>query len=299
MTIERERDWKRDYLMKTFRRINRKDIENYIVNAIWNRLDDLDIQPVTQQYVKRSDDRYALLDLYFPQLNIGIEVDEPYHDGIDQADRNREKTMEEMLSSFVETNDFVLMRISAEEGVGIESIHNQIDGAVRAVKARQQERNYPVWNPDIPASTIAIGNGRICVSDGLGYKTITDICRCFGRQYKMMQRCFIKIGHGYRLWCPKLAVMKKDAKTAASRGWLNELSDDWASISESKEGLVESQREAPSNEPRITFAQCSDALGFLRYRFIGVYQYDPYASDHSRRVYSRTADELDINDWKS
>lgn len=61
-------DRKREYLIKTLSRTKRKDYENYVINAIWHKLNRLDVQPVTQQYIRRSDGKYALVDLYFPQI---------------------------------------------------------------------------------------------------------------------------------------------------------------------------------------------------------------------------------------
>ena len=43
-------DEKTRYLIKTLSRTKRKDYENYVVNAIWNRISKK-IRPVTQQYV--------------------------------------------------------------------------------------------------------------------------------------------------------------------------------------------------------------------------------------------------------
>ena len=40
------------YLAKTLSRTKRKDYENYVVNAIWNRVNDSRLVPVSQQYVK-------------------------------------------------------------------------------------------------------------------------------------------------------------------------------------------------------------------------------------------------------
>ena len=42
---------KANYLIKTLSRTKRKDYENYVINAIWNRLANDNIKPVTQQYV--------------------------------------------------------------------------------------------------------------------------------------------------------------------------------------------------------------------------------------------------------
>jgi hypothetical protein len=76
ITSEKEFDMtdvdKREYLIKTLSRTKRKDYENYVIGAIWHRLNNLEIKPVSQQYVQRSDGKYALLDLYFPQMNVGI-----------------------------------------------------------------------------------------------------------------------------------------------------------------------------------------------------------------------------------
>ena len=73
-------DWKRDELFKLFsKRTNRKDDENYILNAIWQKIDNMNLQPVTQQCIILKDGKRALIDLYFPQLNYGIECDEEHH----------------------------------------------------------------------------------------------------------------------------------------------------------------------------------------------------------------------------
>ena len=76
------------YLAKTLSRTNRKDYENFVINAIWNRLGRDDIQPVSQQYVRNHADARRFIDLYFPQLNIGIECDEGHHQRQAKADGN-------------------------------------------------------------------------------------------------------------------------------------------------------------------------------------------------------------------
>ena len=58
-----------------------KKYENFIVNAIYAKVDNPDLMPVTQQYVRNPKDsrKYYLLDLYFPQINFGVEIDEGQH----------------------------------------------------------------------------------------------------------------------------------------------------------------------------------------------------------------------------
>ena len=79
-------------------RLNRKDYENYVVGAIYHKLNNINIQPVSQQYVKRSDNNYALLDLYFPQINYAIECDEKYHKN------NKEKHSEIGIEADIESD---------------------------------------------------------------------------------------------------------------------------------------------------------------------------------------------------
>ena len=54
------------YLAKTLSRTKRKDYENYVVNAIWNRVNDYRLVPVTQQYVTDGKGNRYFIDLYFP-----------------------------------------------------------------------------------------------------------------------------------------------------------------------------------------------------------------------------------------
>ena len=62
---------KLEYVIKTLSRTRRKDWENYVVNAVWNRLNDWGVKPVSQQYIRKNGKGY-LIDLYFPQREIDI-----------------------------------------------------------------------------------------------------------------------------------------------------------------------------------------------------------------------------------
>lgn len=67
------------------RRTTGKKYENFVINSIYTKLSNPDLIPITQQYVKNinysagNKKKYYLLDLYFPQLRYGIEVDESHH----------------------------------------------------------------------------------------------------------------------------------------------------------------------------------------------------------------------------
>ena len=87
-----------------FSKIDRKGFETYVIARIWNKLDNLDIKIVSQQYVKRENS-YALLDLYFPQIKLGVEVNEAYHLSQPEADLMRKKEVEVAVGVEIKTVD--------------------------------------------------------------------------------------------------------------------------------------------------------------------------------------------------
>ena len=62
-------------------KISHKKFELYVISRIIHKLDDPEIQYVFQQYATRDaqSGKYALIDLYLPQFDFAIEVDEPHH----------------------------------------------------------------------------------------------------------------------------------------------------------------------------------------------------------------------------
>lgn len=292
-------DAKREYLVRTFSRTKRKNYENYILNAIWHKLDRSDLQPVTQQYIKGADGRYFLVDLYFPQLSIGVECDEAHHIGNAEKDQSRTLTMEEMLAAYDETDDFQLLRIRAYEN--IESVERQIDDTVATIKDKIRKSKFIAWDFNESSYDVAVARGQIHIADRLAFRTILDISRCFGKNYKGLQKAYFNIRHGYQLWCPKLAVYVDGKPQSVARGWVNTLSEDWENIFQENDdpNRLRNVEDVRPTRPRITFAQSTDILGRSAYRFIGVYEDDndhPKASNRVE-VYKRIAQYIDLSPW--
>lgn len=282
-------DKKREYLIKTLSKTKRKDYENYIINRIYHKLNRLDVKPVTQQYVKRSDGRYGLIDLYFPQINYGIECDEKHHLGNSEQDRIRTLTMEEMLDSIEETQGFILRRVKAYES--IESIEHQINDIVHEIQILLSNPQVKPWNMKLDAAEQS-------VEDHLEFDKITMIARCFGKNYKGYQKSGIPLGGGYSVWCPKLAVMVEGKAEAVANGWINTLSSDWNYIYEEnpKKGDIR-YAIGETDQYRIIFAKSKNNLGQSYYRFIGVFQFDKNHSTKSKNVYVRVATEINLTPW--
>ena len=72
-------DYKLEYMERLFAKISKKKTESYVISRIWHQLNDDRVKFVVQQYIRRTHDKYALADLYLPQLNILIEINEPFH----------------------------------------------------------------------------------------------------------------------------------------------------------------------------------------------------------------------------
>ncbi|MCG3420007.1 AbaSI family restriction endonuclease [Oceanobacillus jordanicus] len=267
---------KRDYLVKTFSRTKRKDYENYILTAIWHKLNNLNIKPVSQQYIKRKNGKHALMDLYFPQLHIEVEVDEAYHQDNQEADKLR---MDDIISAISEESisDFLCLRIDATKS--IEEIEDRINEVVSIIKDRAS--NTPLkWNTYEEELSQLKQEEYLSVYDSIAFSDIKDIANTvFGKNSKRYQRSFFRVIDNMWLWCPKLSITKNGNTKSIAGGWLNFLAEDWSYIDESHVdvGIVENRKSTYTEEikldrKRAVFAKYKDNLGFNRYRFVGVFK---------------------------
>lgn len=274
---------KLNYIVKTLSKTRRKDYENYVINRIWHKLDDLDIKPVSQQYVKRPNGRYALIDLYFPQLNIGIECDEFHH--IQEKNSTGftadELRTEEILSAI---ENYEEIRIPIYDKFGnyqkIEDINKSLDEVVAIIKKRKNEKgDFEAWTNERDVVR-AKRQGFITIHDRFFFKTNGEIRDFFNLGTTNIQRSFYKINcEKDHLWLPHLAIKNgKNLISATSAGHIN-IYESADKILEhvhydSQTSINQIELENKSIEPfkRITFAKSRDDLGIAGYRFIGVFQ---------------------------
>lgn len=269
-------DKKLEYLVKTFSRTNKKDYENYILTGIWHMLNRLDIKPVTQQYVKLIDGTYALIDLYFPQINLGVEFDEEYHKNNKEKDFKRELNLSQVLSKIVLNDEFKLIRIDITKN--IEEIEKQIDDSVFIIKSKLQNTNFEKWDIYKTNYEIISKKGDLKVSDNLEFNTIVEIANCFGKDYKSLQTCFLKLNEGYSLWCPKLHINKGRKEKIQSNCWYNTLSSDLQYIYETNADLNKlynlDEKQRNSKDLHIlVFVQDKNIFGIQIYKFVGIFDF--------------------------
>lgn len=290
------RDERREYLAHVLSRTKRKDYENYVVNAVWQRLADPFLKPETQRYVRR-DNGYALIDLYFPAVNVGVECDEGYHlsESQQKSDKTREEEIAARLNSVDGAGNYLACHVRAFGT--FEQMEHDIDQAVKMIKRRKREIRPEPWMPGKPPWETAIERGSIRVGDGLAFRTISDIYRCFGHDTKRMQRCYFSLHHGpYYLWCPKLGIEMPDGTVvSAAFDITNVLAYDGGTLYQT----TRKWKAGPADDIlRVTFARGRDELGETAYRFIGVFKHDgPKENDPWTSVDRRVAEEIDLGPW--
>ena len=266
---------KKEYLIRTLSRTKRKDYENYVINRLYTRLNDLDIKPMTQKYIKRDINNkhgYCLIDLYFPQFNIGIECDEPHHILQEEADKLRTEDIISKLSNYNE------QRITVYNKTIIE-LNNAIDKIVENIKLTKEEQIkngiFKKWEILTPQKYFA-DKDKITIFDDIIFSTINEASNLiFGTNYRGQQRAWFPIRNilnkQIMAWFPKLAVEKDGLMVACSNGWNNTLNDSKDTIIEYNEFRQNLSNDFDRRE-RVTFMKMWDEVNNrMGYKFLGVF----------------------------
>ncbi len=301
---------KLEYITKQLNKSKGKVYEQYIVNRIINLLNDFTIKFTTQQYVRFQDGRYALTDLYFPQLKIHVEINEAHHDII--ADLSREEKILSALNddklkipdekdyvSLMENHKVISIYVYRDRKVKtIEEINIEIDDAVKCIKDRKVllGTNFTNWDTNDPEPTFYINRGHIDVIDDISFRYTHEACNCFGHNYKLGSVWSGGALHPYQhntiLWFPHLY---------ANKSWNNQISHDDSIITEKSNDLDKMNLELTSHlaedsreaELRIVFAHVKDVLGDTRYRFKGLYKLNRVMSSNERGlIWDRIATQV-------
>lgn len=256
---------KKENVIKQIAKTKKKNYENYVVTGIWHRLNSLDYKIITQQYVYRGENKYALTDLFFPQLDIHIEIDEKHHiiDENQINDRVRERDI-------INITDHEILRIDCSKT--LKEIDFQIEEVVLVIKKRRMElgNKFKVWDPEKETNPETyIKKGYISVEDDVAFHKIVDAINCFGVNYDGYQRGGYPHPkqEGVLLWFPKLYKNKL---------WDNRITDDEKTIYEKstkKSEILSHMNEVISGDyhERIVFARVKNSLGIIMYRFKGKY----------------------------
>ncbi|MDR0906906.1 MAG: hypothetical protein LBN00_12190 [Oscillospiraceae bacterium] len=298
------------YLIKTLSRTKRKDYENFVVNRIYNLINNPNLQPVTQQYVLRPDGNYALLDLYFPQLGIAIECDEAFHKGNKPTDEERtaailgqvKKTEQAILrmNSAISIREFAIQRVDAS--LPYDKFIARIDEVVEIIKNQvvevEKKSGSLKWDvsPDYYKDK-ATQNGYISVNDNYEFRTHQAILDCFVPGKKATQSGADKLDKENIIWYPVLQT----EETGSYAGWRNTISDDLNLIydeikDDENEKVEKEQLKLNHKKNEITFMKIRDSVfGNTAYKFVGIFQrthIDKTKGERGATVLKRISDKV-------
>lgn len=282
-------DFKLEYMERLFARISRKKTESYVISRIWHQLDDDRVKFVVQQYIRRTHDKYALADLYLPQLNVFIEINEPYHKDDNGVLREIDKIRNEEILDVTGSKPVVI-----DCDCDIDGVHRQVAEVVGMIRQRISALGdyFIPWNEaDTLTVEYHIKKGFLKVGDNECLRTTEDVAAVFGTKPK--HRGFLRASGA------AVPDRKKDIiwwPNTEHRLWCNRLSEDGMYIYEypkaedKRAGHLNHWLNAPA-ENRVTFLRYKDDLGFCFYRFTGVFCLDREQSvKENRCVWKRISD---------
>ena len=287
-------DYKLEYMERLFAKIGKKKTESYVISRIWHQLDDDRVKFVVQQYIRRTQDKYALADLYLPQLNIFIEINEPYHKDENGVLREIDRIRNEEILSVTHSKPIVI-----DCDCGIQEIHRQVTDVVSRIKQHISElgENFKSWDD---ANTLSVeyhqNKGYLKVEDNECLHTTEDVAAIFGTKPK--HRGFLRAS-GAAIPCKKNEIVWWP--NTEHRLWCNELSEDGMFIyeypkAEDKRAAHLKQWLAAPEETRVTFLRYKDDLGFCFYRFVGVFRLNRDKSIRENKcVWERVSDTYQLN----
>lgn len=294
-------DYKLDYMVRLFRTIRNKKYEAYVIQRIWDLLDDERILFVTQQYFKRQDnDSYALADLYLPQIKLIVEVDESQHETDEHKIADEERTKQINLIEIDGSSvNIEIKRVKIyknnKESYSLSEVNAQIADIVNYIRAKIKGEGsaFKPWDGDnLMTPDYYKKKGYFKVSENDYIKSIDDAAEIFGTKAK--HRGYLRAA-GFDVpgkdntivWCP--ATRKKE--------WENELKGQtiYECNNNSQKRKIHVKEQCQKDETRITFLRYKDDLGFNFYKFVGVFRINKKQSLKEKKcVWERIMDKYEL-----
>lgn len=293
-----------DFIVRSFNHTHKKKYENYVVTGIWHRLraKNLMIKPITQQLVRRPDGKYALLDLYFPAINLAVECDENQHfdpnGNYIPEDKLREYDVLKVLAALPVQPE--LMRIKAV--CGLTEIDQQLDHVVEAIEKRiAGVPASELWN-DESAAEFVTKKRMLNVSDPVLFSLKRDILNALefrkpnGEEYAGLQQGTYKVGSNEEFWFANL--IRQMGEGRYTNVWHEETEEIHEYESEGKENnWPELIRQGTFF--RYTFCRVKDALGNNGFKFYGKFKLASEIRHDSQGrylIWKKVGDEIRIDE---
>lgn len=286
-----------EYISRSLSKIQHKKFELYVISRIIHKLDNPEIKYVFQQYATRDNNtgKYALIDLYLPQLGIAIEVDEAHHKEQYTEDEIRQKEIEQL--------DIQVERVQCYEK-RIEEVNNEIEKIIEKIITKKNELgdNFKPWN-GLNGYEYYTDKGFFDVNDPTELISPTEICNCFGFANAAQGGARV-IDKETILWWPHENYISDEAQDVNSGEnkprWYNKLNDNGNEIVEQdlegdsdkfyKDSLSDNFR-----KKRIVFYRKKNMLNDKLYRFVGVFELNVEKTKRRKvRVFNRVSDTIKL-----
>lgn len=281
---------KTEYILSALRKLQHKRHEQYVISGILHKLDDLSIEFICQQYLV-PDNKAYLLDLYFPQFGLYVEIHEPAHANIEKA--QEDKIRNTKIETVFGLRLFVIKTYLDEFTLlNIEQINLQIDTLVNLIKKEKLKKEkageFIPWDYDKKFDpTHHARHGILRVEAEITLLKQVDVIKMFGVELGALQRgAWDWKGTDYDIWFPKLFRFGT---------WDNSFADDGATIIESKLGVGKPYDFTNKKTKRVVFPHFKDQFGNRYYKFVGVFEIDRKASRTNHIVYRRIATAISLN----
>jgi len=265
------------YYARLLTKLRNKKYEFYVVSRIIHLLNDTEIQFTTQQLVRKEDGGGYLIDLYFPQFKLAVEIDESHHLSNEEADRLREREI-------IASTEVEFFRIKCDQNSNLETVHQRINELINKVRLLKNNSDFSAYSYKDEFSVEKwLKIGRLRITDGAKFRTHADVLKLFGKQYKLHQSGSSPLKNGEQVWFPKLYK---------NNDWINSLSPDGMFI---KQTRVSNKMEIREIRDSIVFAHQKDVLGNIYYSFKGVFRCIEHTENEIR--YERIATEITLSDY--
>lgn len=282
-----------EYVIKSLSKIKHKSWELYVVSRIVHSLpSNGSIMFVCQQCVQRPQ-RLALTDIFFPQFELHVEIDEEHH-----STPTQEKEDALRLRDIVNVTSHEVRRIKAYGG-SLEEVNQQVDDLIEYILKKSRKIDL---EPGKYENRYAVqphrDHGGIDTKTGATFRYIKDVKQLWGYQgwhrqgsgawnvpeEDGVEKCCV--------WFPKLYK---------NEHWDNQLSADGKTITErqikEKYTRITDIDGSESKFPhrRYCFAHSRNELGATMYRFVGVFLLDVAKSNEAKySVYQRVSTEVKL-----
>lgn len=297
-----------EYLAKMLNsRTEGKSYENFVINSIYTKLNNPELRPVTQQFVHNKEEtsghKHYFLDLYFPQINYGIEVDEGHHHELNQILKDEIREENIFVATGIEEGRIKIFEDDGRTFREYSDIQKQIDEQVKIINKKIEKLKKPLkWLSREEDMKLIWENGVLDINYDFDFGGITEILNFFeiktenGTPFINYRKAYRKnIFEGYHLWVPHWSKRDNDGNWNARNGWINYPNEDKSEITEIYQyNSVEEMEHWRGGEQdeggkkRIVFMHMKDKFGQDCTRFIGIFKlcYVSYSPTYGERINS-------------